>query len=277
MNYAIILSGGKGSRMKSSIPKQYIEINGKPMISYSIEVFDRNDNIDGIVIVPSADYIEYMRKLADRHGYKKIIGIVEGGAERYDSVYSGLKYISNLINDDVKLIQNIEQTNSQNNNKDNKNNNEDNKNDNKSNQNEGIARNSSIDNYVYIHDGARPCVTDNIINSCNDDVKKYGACVAAVPVKDTIKVVDDNGIAVNTPDRSTLWQVQTPQVFEYSLIKNAYDRLYDDADKIGITDDAMVAERYMDARVKMTMSEYTNIKATTPEDIMITREFLSVR
>ena len=107
------------------------------------------------------------------------------------------------------------------------------------------------------------------------DVKIYNACVAAVPVKDTIKVVDTEGIAVNTLDRSTLWQIQTPQVFENGLILEAYDKLYCDIDKKGITDDAMVVEKYMNTKVKMTLSEYTNIKATTPEDILVTEVFLT--
>ena len=224
MNYAIILAGGKGSRMKSAVPKQFMELNGKPMVCHSIDTFEHNSNIDGIVLVTSSDYREYMEKLIQDYSYRKIIGIAEGGAERYDSVYAGLNCIRNSSRD-------------------------------VNNANNAV---SGVQNNIFIHDGARPCVTD-----------------AAVPVKDTIKVVDTDGIAVNTPDRSTLWQIQTPQVFEYGLIMEAYDRLYADNDKSGITDDAMVSERYMHTKVKMTLSEYTNIKATTPEDILVTQIFLS--
>lgn len=241
MNYAIILAGGKGSRMKSDIPKQFLKLNNIPMICYSIEAFEANNNIDRIVIVTSADYMEYMKKIIHSHGYKKVIGVTEGGAERYDSVYSGL----NCIKKEEKM-------------------------DNTQSKNSKTGK-----NYIFIHDGARPCVTSNIINACMQDVRKYNACVAAVPAKDTIKIVDSSGIAINTPDRSTLWQIQTPQVFESGLIIEAYDRLYSDTDKKGITDDAMVAEKYMDAKVKMTLSEYTNIKATTPEDILVTEVFLT--
>ena len=240
MNYAIILAGGKGSRMKSDIPKQFLKLNDIPMICYSIETFEANNNIDRIVVVTSADYIGYMEKIIRSQGYKKIIAVVEGGRERYDSVYSGL----NCIRKKEKL-------------------------------NEVQQGGQKDKNYVFIHDGARPCVTDSIINACMNDVKIYNACVAAVPVKDTIKVVDNEGIAVNTPDRSTLWQIQTPQVFENGLILEAYDKLYCDIDKKGITDDAMVVEKYMNTKVKMTLSEYTNIKATTPEDILITEVFLT--
>ena len=238
MNYAIILAGGKGSRMKSDIPKQFLKLNDIPMICYSIETFEANDNIDRIVVVTSADYIGYMEKIIRSQGYKKIITVVEGGRERYDSVYSGL----NCIRENV---------------------------------NEAQQGRQKDKNYVFIHDGARPCVTDSIINTCMHDVKIYNACVAAVPVKDTIKVVDAEGIAVNTPDRSTLWQIQTPQVFESELILEAYDKLYCDIDKKGITDDAMVVEKYMNTKVKMTLSESTNIKATTPEDILVTEVLLT--
>ena len=103
---------------------------------------------------------------------------------------------------------------------------------------------------------------------------EYKACVAAVPVKDTIKVADKAGMSVNTPDRSTLWQIQTPQVFEAGLIKEAYERLYNDTTAGNITDDAMVVEHYMDRTVKMTMADYKNIKVTTPEDMDIARMFL---
>ena len=249
MNYAIILAGGKGSRMKSDIPKQFLKLNDIPMICYSIEAFELNDNIDRIVVVTSADYIEYMKKIICSHEYKKIIDVVEGGAERYDSVYSGLNCVRKKEKAEGKIKEKTEEM--------------------------LCCDGDKEKNYVFIHDGARPCVTDNIINSCMQDVKKYNACVAAVPVKDTIKVVDSEGIAVNTPDRSTLWQIQTPQVFETGLILEAYDKLYSDIDKKGITDDAMVIEKYMDAKVKMTLSEYTNIKATTPEDILVTEVFLA--
>lgn len=244
MNYAIILAGGKGSRMKSSIPKQFMNINEKPMICYSIDEFEQNDNIDGIVVVASLDYIDYIKTIINKNNYKKIIDVVEGGAERYDSVYSGLNCIKNLIVNSKHI----------------------------KNQYKKI---SDGKDYVFIHDGARPCVSGTVINECMRDVVKYNACVAAVPVKDTIKVVNEDKIAINTPNRSELWQVQTPQVFGYGLIMKAYDKLYADNDKKNITDDAMVVEKYMDTKVKMTVSEYTNIKVTTPEDILIAEIFLS--
>ena len=97
---------------------------------------------------------------------------------------------------------------------------------------------------------------------------------SAVPVKDTIKMVDSKGYAVSTPDRKTLWQIQTPQCFECNLIKKAYHNMMVDTEKSNITDDAMVVENYSGNKVKMTHSSYKNIKITTPEDLQIAKSFL---
>ena len=97
---------------------------------------------------------------------------------------------------------------------------------------------------------------------------------AAAPVKDTIKVADADGYAVNTPDRKTLWQIQTPQVFSANVIKEAYRRLYEENCFDGVTDDAMVVERYGDSKVKLVNCGYRNIKITTPEDMEIAGIFL---
>ncbi len=266
MNYAIVLAGGKGTRMNSDIPKQFLTIGGKPLISYSLDVFEKSPLIDAVIIVTSQDYTSYMKDLVKENGYKKIAGIALGGKERYDSVYSGLQLIQSLggsgvkqlSGDKVQLSEGKEQLSEDKKQLDNV---------------KGYCQMSGED-YIFIHDGARPCITVQIISNCMQDVIKYKACVAAVPVKDTIKVADKAGMSVNTPDRSTLWQIQTPQVFEAGLIKEAYDRLYNDTTASSITDDAMVVERYMDRTVKMTMADYKNIKVTTPEDMDIAGIFL---
>lgn len=121
--------------------------------------------------------------------------------------------------------------------------------------------------YVYIHDGARPCVNQNVLNRARRCVKEYGACVAAVRVKDTIKVVSDTGEIVSTPDRNQLWQIQTPQVFRFESIKNAYEKMIRDDGRANITDDAMVMENYGELSVYVFDGDYDNIKVTTPEDI----------
>ena len=235
MNCAIVLAGGKGTRMNSEIPKQFLVVGGKPLISYSLDVFEKSPFIDAIIIVTSQDYTGYMKALVKENGYKKIAGIALGGKERYDSVHSGLELIQTLMSSGAGQLSRDEE---------------------------------------FIHDGARPCVTAQIIYNCMQDVMEYKACVAAVPVKDTIKVVDKAGMSVNTPDRSTLWQIQTPQSFEYELIMDAYEKMIKDSARGNITDDAMVVEKYTSVRVKLTQSSYKNIKITTPDDIIIAESFI---
>ena len=134
------------------------------------------------------------------------------------------------------------------------------------------------DGAVLIHDGARPLVTQDIIRRTLKAAGEYGACVAAMPVKDTIKVADRDGFAEHTPDRSTLWQIQTPQAFHYGLVFDAYEKLLSDENcQKGITDDAMVVEIMTSKQVKLTEGSYENIKVTTPEDMKIAECFLRGR
>lgn len=127
--------------------------------------------------------------------------------------------------------------------------------------------------YVFIQDGARPCITQEIIQACIENVREYGTCIIGMPVKDTIKVVDEDDFAKDTPERSTLWQIQTPQCFIYDEIKLAYERMME-SNQESITDDAMVMEQFGDRRVKLVRGSYENIKITTPEDMEIGEIFL---
>ncbi len=129
--------------------------------------------------------------------------------------------------------------------------------------------------WVLIHDGARPLVTPALINENISCVKQYGACITAVPAKDTIKTADENGFVEGTPDRSRLWQVQTPQSFGYDLILEAHEKRIAAADAL-ITDDAMLVEKYMNHPVRLLMGDYRNIKITTPEDMVIAGAFLGI-
>jgi len=130
--------------------------------------------------------------------------------------------------------------------------------------------------YVLIHDGARPFVTVDTIRRVMDAAEKYNACVAGMPAKDTIKRGDSKGFAVETPDRSTMWTVQTPQGFSTELIKRAYES-YFSAGKSGATDDAMIVEEETDVPVKLVEGSYDNIKITTPEDIYLGEAILRQR
>lgn len=127
--------------------------------------------------------------------------------------------------------------------------------------------------YVYIHDGARPCVSQEVIHRLTDEVAIYKNAIAAVRAKDTVRIADDNGNCINTPNRDNVWNIQTPQVFEYTLIREAYDAMNANPTS-GITDDAMVAERYIDMKIHLTESDYSNIKVTTSEDLSVVTENL---
>jgi 2-C-methyl-D-erythritol 4-phosphate cytidylyltransferase len=142
---------------------------------------------------------------------------------------------------------------------------------------EGLRACTGTD-YVLIHDGARPLIDGGSISRSIDAVKTEKACVLATPVKDTIKKADSDGYVADTPDRSVLWAVQTPQSFSYELITEAYARIFD-AEKSGktlppITDDAMIVEHMMSQKVKLIEGNYKNIKVTTPEDIPLAEIFL---
>ncbi len=226
---AIVLSAGSGKRMKADVPKQYIPINGKPIIYYSLKAFEESD-VSEIVLVTGESDISYCKKeIVQKYGFKKVKAVVPGGKERYHSVSEGLKALQNV-------------------------------------------------DYVLIHDGARPLVSKEIIKRSMQMVVTEDACVAAMPVKDTIKECDEYKYATHTPERSRLWMVQTPQTFSYPLIKKAYEKIIsmqNEGEKIPqITDDAMVVEYIMKKKVKLIEGSYENLKVTTPEDLAIAELFL---
>lgn len=214
---AIVLAGGRGTRMKSDVAKQFIEIAGKPLIYYSLAAFEKSF-IQEVILVCGEEYIEYCQKeIIEKYGFQKVTAIVKGGKERYESVYNGLKAVKNA-------------------------------------------------DYVFIHDGARPCIDNELLSRGLECVRANKACVAAMPVKDTIKVVEGN-VIVSTPARSTLYTIQTPQIFEYELVQKSYDALFEEKRFENITDDAMVVENYSDAKVVVYEGSYSNLKVTTPEDL----------
>ncbi len=221
---AVILAAGVGKRMNQKTAKQYIDINGKPILYYTIKAFEAS-NVDSIIIVCGGNDIEYVKTdIIVKNGIQKVTDIIKGGKERFDSSYNGIRAAGEA-------------------------------------------------DYILIHDGARPCISPAKINEVIDAVQDCKACILGVPVKDTIKITDTNGNVVATPDRDTMWQIQTPQAFEKNILEEAYRKMYaESAD--GITDDSMVVEKYTDTQVKVIMGEYENIKVTTPEDLQYIREAL---
>lgn len=223
MNSVVIVSAGRGSRMKADINKQFLKIKDKEVIAHTIDKFYNNENIGEIIIVVREDEKEFFKSnIIDKYGYKNI-KIAFGGPERQDSVYNGLKVLD---------------------------------------------KNCEI---VLIHDGARPFVTDEIIEKSIKCAQKYNCAIVGVPVKDTIKIVNENNDVCDTPNRNTLWSIQTPQVFDYSLIMNAHEKAK--ADEYYGTDDSMLME-YLGYDVKVVEGSYNNIKITTPEDLKIAEEIL---
>ncbi len=228
---AIILAAGQGKRMQSTIHKQYLLLQNKPILYYSLKAFE-NSIINDIVLVVGSGEADYCQKeLIEKYGFSKVNVIVEGGIERYHSVSNGIQAI-----------------------------------------------NWSCD-YVFIHDGARPFVTTEIIKKAYVEVIQARACVVGMPVKDTIKISNENGYVANTPLRTLVWQIQTPQVFERTLITSAYEKLLQEEDRlrakgISITDDAMVVEYFMNIPIKLVQGSYKNIKITTPEDLDIANIFI---
>ena len=133
---------------------------------------------------------------------------------------------------------------------------------------------------VFIHDGARPFLTEEMIERAYKETLEHGACVVGMPVKDTIKIADKNGFIRETPKRSLVWQIQTPQVFDAELIVPAYrqviEREQELLDKgVQITDDAMVVETMCAHPVKLVQGSYENMKLTTPEDLKVAEAFLN--
>lgn len=126
--------------------------------------------------------------------------------------------------------------------------------------------------YVVIHDGVRPFINDDIIFRCLEATAECGASVAAVPVKETIKVANRDLFIDHTPERNLLWRVQTPQVFRYSLLVEAHNKAIKDG--ISTTDDATLVEK-LGHSVKLVMGNYRNVKLTTPEDLILAETLLN--
>lgn len=221
---AIVLAAGSGKRMNSQVHKQYLIIQDRPVLYYSLKEF-QDSAVDEIVLVVGKGEEEFCRReIVDKYGISKVKAIVEGGKERYHSVFEGLKQTSDA-------------------------------------------------DYVLIHDGARPFVNQDIIRRCMQEAQKYQACVVGMPVKDTIKIADEEGYAKQTPDRKNVWMIQTPQTFSYALIYEAYEEMLKTEDT-AITDDAMVLERIKGKKSKLIEGSYRNIKITTPEDLLIANVYL---
>ncbi|MGQ9455729.1 MAG: 2-C-methyl-D-erythritol 4-phosphate cytidylyltransferase [Armatimonadota bacterium] len=210
---ALIPAAGSGERLGSGISKAFCDLAGKPILAHTLDVFERCNIIEGIVLVVRTDDLAYSRELCARFGFSKVRHIVPGGPERQHSVAAGLEKVTGEI--------------------------------------------------VVIHDAARPFVTAELIECTVREAARVGACIAAVPVIDTIKRVENNEV-VETLNRKGLYAVQTPQTFRSQLVKKAYENAF--ARGLSATDDAALVE-LLGERVTIVLGSYENIKITTPADL----------
>ncbi|MBF6633275.1 MAG: 2-C-methyl-D-erythritol 4-phosphate cytidylyltransferase [Planococcus sp. (in: Bacteria)] len=225
MNYTVVLpAAGSGKRMKADKNKLLLELFGKPIFLYTLEVFERDPNCEAIWLAVKEHERELIEEYVKRYDITKVKGYAAGGTERQDSVRACLEAIPPC----------------------------------------GV---------VLVHDAARPFIDHEVIARLVEAAQESGAAVAGVPVKDTIKKVE-NGIISETVDRNQLWMIQTPQAFRYSLILKASQTAHNDG-FMG-TDEAMLVER-MDYPVAIIESTYENIKMTTPDDLIYGRAILESR
>jgi 2-C-methyl-D-erythritol 4-phosphate cytidylyltransferase len=216
---AIVPAAGSSKRMQNNTSKQYLLLDGVPVLARTLKVFERSPSIDEIFLIVPATDIDYARRnIVDRYGISKVCDILAGGKERQDSVRCGI----DALGDDHHI--------------------------------------------VVIHDGVRPFISEELVHAAILEASKTKAVTVGVPVKDTVKSIDRDGIVVETLNRDLLWLTQTPQAFERDVIKRAYEAAY--RDNYYGTDDAALVER-IGVKVMMIRGSYDNIKITTKDDIML--------
>lgn len=227
------MAAGRGLRMGGTVPKQYLDLCGKPVLCRTLEAFEKSC-VDDIVLVCPAGDEEYVNRTIVP-GFTKVTGTVSGGSERFASCRNGV-----------------------------------------------FAAMEGNPDFILIHDGVRALITPELIDRMIDELTHYPACCMAVPMTDTVRTVDADGMAVGTPNRSTLRRIQTPQGFKAGLIYEAYVKFDEElscgtVSTEGITDDAMLAERYMNEKIRIVEGSYENIKITTPGDMLFAEAVIGRR
>ncbi|SDP37828.1 2-C-methyl-D-erythritol 4-phosphate cytidylyltransferase [Desulforhopalus singaporensis] len=221
----IIPAAGFGTRMKLDHPKQFHKLAGAPILVHTLRAFIDHPAIEEIVVVVPRDQLAHTRELFAQYAPEaanKNLSLVAGGARRQDSVYNGLKALSDRCR------------------------------------------------VVLVHDGARPLVSPEVINRCYQGAVEHGAAIAAVPVKDTLKMADLDGFIDKTVDRTTLYQAQTPQAAMKTLLQQAYEH---NGDR-DVTDEASLLEN-ASIPVQLVEGAETNFKITRPEDLVVAQRLLS--
>ena len=235
----VLLAGGKGSRMKANLPKQFLELRGKPVLHHSLDLFlerlptflqenGRSAPPHVVLVLDPTYQAEYQEQWLDR--YDGRLHFANPGVERQGSVENGLQTLMRVAKGAVE--------------------------------------------YVAIHDSARPLVTIAEICHVVQDAKEYGAAVLGVPCKATIKETEDGTMVLRTIPRQRLWEVHTPQVVKIDTLQRGFEnvRRYN----LEVTDDVSIVEE-LGEPVKLTLGEYTNLKITTPEDMDVAEAILEDR
>ena len=218
---AVIVAAGLSERCKGEDKLTYL-INGKPVLAYTIEAFERSKFVSEIIVVTTEDKLEKFAALCKKNRYKKVSTIIKGGSSRSKSVLNGVF----AVRGKAKLI--------------------------------------------AIHDGARPCIETELIDSTIHAAAAHHAAAPAVKVTSTIKMVE-NGVIVRTVDRENLYEVQTPQIFRAEIIKAALTNA--EKKSIPVTDDCMAAE-IIGTSVHVVEGSHGNLKITCPEDLLFAKSIL---
>ncbi|PID59793.1 MAG: 2-C-methyl-D-erythritol 4-phosphate cytidylyltransferase [Ignavibacteriae bacterium] len=214
---AIIPAGGIGKRFNSPVPKQYVKVSGKELLTYTLDTFQKCNSVNEIIISANKNYFSLLHEIKEKYNFHKIIKIVEGGKERQDSVYNGLISCSFEKND-----------------------------------------------LLIVHDAARALLSKNLLNKAINSAKEKGNAVVAIKARDTL--VNNNNSSFNYVDRANTYYVQTPQIFTYKILKEAFDKAI--AQSFIGTDESMLVKN-AGYKINIVEGEFINFKITTPEDLII--------
>ncbi|MBI1939793.1 MAG: 2-C-methyl-D-erythritol 4-phosphate cytidylyltransferase [Ignavibacteriales bacterium] len=215
--YAIIPSGGKGIRANTAMPKQYLKFHGKELIAYSIEVFQRSNLVDEIIIAAQNEFFELLDSIKKTYGFTKLSHIIEGGAERQYSVFNALNSLE-----------------------------------------------CSDEDIIIVHDAVRPLLPQNLLVNSIQTAKEFGSAVVAIKAKDTL--IKGKEFVESYIDRKEIYYAQTPQVFKYKIIIDAFRRSQQE-NFLG-TDESMLVKR-AGYNIKIVEGSTLNFKITTDDDIKL--------
>lgn len=267
----ILLMAGKGSRMGCKEKKQFLPFQGKPLYYSALQKFCSWNRCKEILLILSKEDKERvegeLKQWREELGLQFLEGesaqrkeelassfsplpqegiavsLIEGGAERYWSVYSALEFLKNreANREKHRKEQEIEH---------------------------GESKNLQTELSLFIHDGARPCFSLDLCERIYEARKSYGAVIPGLPVTDTIKRVE-KGIVQESVDRSSLYRIQTPQAFSFPLLWEAYKTFLEKKEEgLSITDDAMMVEAFSKEQPYLVLGEEKNQKITVPEDLI---------